>query len=179
MYNNMQSAARNAMDILLDDDSLATFRRRLRCKVRHHLGAVCPDVEDLVQETLVRLLNVAKENGIRNPTNLGGFLNGVCNNVISEYRRRLWREEPYDPESRDERRGDQPSDVELLELREAVADGLAQLSHRDHHILRSFYLEEKTPQEICRDLGLTDAQFRVALFRAKQRFRKIYRDTLK
>jgi RNA polymerase sigma-70 factor, ECF subfamily len=164
------------MDI--NDETLDKFRLKLRTKVRYHVGAVCPDVEDLVHETLVRFLRFAKEDKIRNPDNLGAFLNGVCNNVILEYRRRLWREEPYEPEFREDRRST-PPDAELMEIRQAIEAGLAQLSDRDHAILRSFYLEERSRKEICEALGLTDAQFRVALFRAKERFRTICRESLK
>ncbi len=95
-----------------------------------------------------------------------------------EYRRRLWREEPYDPELRE---GVQAADreTELVEAREAIDTGLCQLSDRDQLILRAFYLEDRTREEICNALGVTDTQFRVALFRAKERFRKIYRQSLK
>ena len=161
----------------IDDEMLDKFRGKLRIKVRYHVGGVCPDVEDLVQETLVRFLRFA-EDKIRSPGNLGAFLNGVCNNVILEYRRRLWREEPYELEFHEDRHGAGP-EAELLEIREAIDAGLAQLSQRDHAILRSFYLEDRRREEICQALGTTDAQFRVALFRAKERFRKIYREGLK
>lgn len=164
------------MDI--NDEILDKFRLKLRTKVRYHVGVACPDLEDLVHETLVRFLRFAKEDRIRNPDNVGAFLNGVCNNVILEYRRRLWREEPYEPEFREDRRATAP-DAELMEVRQAIEIGLAQLSHRDRAILRSFYLEERSKKEICEVLGLTDPQFRVTLFRAKERFRTIYRESLK
>jgi RNA polymerase sigma-70 factor (ECF subfamily) len=164
------------MDI--DKEAIDKFRLKLRIKVRYHVGRFCPDEEDLVQETLVRFLRFAEDDRIRNLDNVGAFLNGVCKNVIMEYRRRLWREEPYDLEFREDGCA-KDRDTELLEVREAVEAGLAQLSERDHAILRAFYLEEKTRDEICNTLGATDTQFRVALFRAKQRFRKIYHESVK
>ena len=162
----------------IDDETLDKFRLKLRSKVRYHVGGVCPDVEDLVQETLVRFLRCAEDDKIRSPSNLGAFLNGVCNNVILEYRRRLWREEPYEPEFHEDHHAAGP-EAELMEVREAIDAGLAQLSDRDHAILRSFYLEDRSREEIRKALDITDAQFRVALFRAKERFRKIYRESLK
>jgi RNA polymerase sigma-70 factor (ECF subfamily) len=162
----------------IDDQMVEAFRHKLRFKVRYHVGAVCPDVEDLVQETLVRFLRFAKEEKIRNTANLGAFLNGVCNNVILEYRRRLWRDDPGAAEFGDDRYSLQP-EVELMEVREAIEAGLAQLSDRDHAILRYLYLEDQSREEICRTLGISDAQFRVVLFRAKDRFRKIYHENLK
>ena len=161
-----------------DPAALDKLRLKLRCKVRYHVGGVCPDVEDLVQETLVRFLRFAKEERIRNPANVGAFLNGVCNNVILEYRRRIWRDDPGTREVSDGGYSAQ-AEVELMEVRAAIEAGLAQLADRDHAILRYLYLEDRSREEICRVLGLTDAQFRVALFRAKDRFRKIYKESLK
>jgi len=172
-------AAHNGGNVMeIDKETLDKFRLKLRTKVRYHVGRFCPDEEDLVQETLVRFLRFAEDDKIRNLGNPGAFLNGVCNNVIMEYRRRLWREEPYDPDLGKHGQSDD-REAELVEVREAINAGLAQMSDRDHAILRAFYLEEKTKEEICRTLSATDTQFRVALFRAKERFRKIYRESLK
>ena len=136
----------------LDDETLDKLRLKLRCKVRYHIGGACPDVEDLVQETIVRFLRFAKDERIRNPANVGAFLNGVCNNVILEYRRRLWRDDPGVREVRDEGCSP-PAEVELMEAREAIEAGLAQLADRDHAILRALYLEDKSRAEICQALA--------------------------
>src|SRR5438093_10409389 len=103
VYNGDPSSV-GAAPMQIDAETLDKFRLKLRSKVRYHVGGVCPDVEDLVQETLVRFLRCAEDDKIRSPSNLGAFLNGVCNNVILEYRRRLWREEPYEPEFHEGRR---------------------------------------------------------------------------
>jgi RNA polymerase sigma-70 factor, ECF subfamily len=162
----------------IDSETLEKFRLKLSYKVRHHVGSACPDVEDLVQETLVRFLRFAEEDRIRNPENLGAFLNGICNNVIFEYRRKLSREQPYEPELHKDRQTVEPQ-AELMETRQAIDAALAELSGRDHGMLRAFYLEDKSSEEICRTLGATHAQFRVALFRARERFRRIYCQRLK
>ena len=165
-----------------DAASLERYRLKLRYKVCYHLGSFCPDVEDVVQETLSRFILALRDNKIHNPENLGAFLSGVCNNVVLEYRRRLWREnvpaQPVESEIAVENLA-VPPEAEALELREAVADALAQMSDRDCGVLRAFFLEEKDKDEICRETGLSDTQFRVALFRAKERFRKIYSQGLK
>jgi DNA-directed RNA polymerase specialized sigma24 family protein len=44
----MASAAQLAPEVL------ESYRVRLRYKVSYHLGGFCPDVEDIVQETLAR-----------------------------------------------------------------------------------------------------------------------------
>ncbi len=61
-------------------------------------------------------------------------------------------------------------------MRDAIDNGLAELAERDRAILRALYLEGKEKEDICREWGMTDAQFRVVLFRAKERFRRAYDD---
>ena len=161
-----------------ETESLEKFRLKLRYKVFYHLGSFCPDVEDVVQETIVRFLKALQEDKIRNPDNLGAFLSGICNNVISEYRRKIWREPPAISDAPFHETPVAPQ-AELLELQDAIGAALAEMSDRDCEILRGFFLEEKSKEEVCRDTGLTDGQFRVALFRAKERFRRIYRQKLK
>ena len=48
-------------------------------------------------------------------------------------------------------------------------------SDRDREILFRFYLAEDDKERICRDLGLTAVHFNRVLFRARERFRELYR----
>lgn len=160
----------------LDPEALDAFRRKLRYKACYHLGSFCPDVEDLVQETLTRFLAALRQNRLRSPDSMGAFLNGICNNVISEYRRRLWRESGAGPLPH---LATVSPEAEWIEMDDAIAAALSQMSHRDCDLLRAFFLQEKDKDQICHVMGMTDAQFRVALFRAKDRFRKIYQQGLK
>ncbi|HLH00674.1 MAG TPA: sigma-70 family RNA polymerase sigma factor [Bryobacteraceae bacterium] len=164
------------MDLSAED--LDRFRTRLRFKVCYEVGFACPDVDDIVQESIARFLVAIQNGSIRNTEAAGAFLNGICRNVISEYRRRSLRDEPM-PEAVPEPPAKRLSETDLLELREAIAQGLAQLSDRDRRILRAFYLEEKTKEEILKQTGLSDQNFRVVLFRAKEKFRTIYLERTK
>jgi RNA polymerase sigma-70 factor, ECF subfamily len=157
---------------LLGED-LEALRPRLRFKVCYEVGFLCPDVDDLVQETLARFLLASQKEQVRNPEAAGAFLNGICRNVILEYRRRSQRDEPM-PEVVPEPPGKALPKAELFELREAIARGMLELPDRDRRILRAFYLEEKTKEEILKQAGMTDQNFRVVLCRAKERFRRIY-----
>ena len=47
---------------------------------------------------------------------------------------------------------------------------LRSLPKRDRDVLVRFYLDEQTPEEICRDLDLTETQFRLIKSRAKARY---------
>ncbi len=131
-------------------------------------------MEDVVQETLTRFVKATQKNQIRNnPEEFGAFVNGVCRNVILEYRRRSRREPLADPDIPVKDAGVRP-DAEVYEMREAIDQGLAELAERDRIILRELYLEGKEKEDICAQWGMSDAQFRVVLFRAKERFRKAY-----
>jgi RNA polymerase sigma-70 factor (ECF subfamily) len=120
----------------------------------------------------------ARDDKIRDQAALGAFLNGICRNVVSEYRRRNLRDEPM-PEVMPEPPSKSIAEAELFELRQAIANGMEQLSERDRRVLRAFYLEEKSKDEILEQTGMTDENFRVVLCRAKDRFRAIYLEQTK
>ena len=157
----------------LNESTIERLRLKLRYKVLYHLGHGCADVDDLVQESLVRFLRAEQRRLIRNTDELGAFLNGVCRNVILEYRRRMRREPALDPDMPIADPGVRP-DAEIFEMREAIDQGLQELAERDRAVLRSLYLEGREKEDICRQWGMSDAQFRVVLFRAKERFRRAY-----
>lgn len=162
----------------LTEPSIDRLRLKLRYKVLYHVGHGCADVDDLVQETLVRFFRAEQRNQIRNTEEFGAFLNGVCRNVILEYRRRVRREPVMEPDMPIPDAGSRP-EAEVLEMRDAIDHSLAELAERDRLILRSLYLEGKEKEDICKEWGMTDAQFRVVLFRAKERFRRVYGTELK
>ena len=162
----------------LDESFIERLRLKLRYKVMYHLGSGCPDVEDLVQETLVRFLRADQRKVIRNTEEMGGFLNGICRNVILEHRRRQRREPAYDPETPIPDPGTRP-EADTLDIRQAVDNGLRELAERDRMVLRALYLEGKSKESICSEWGMTDTQFRVVLFRAKERFRRAWKAEMK
>jgi RNA polymerase sigma-70 factor (ECF subfamily) len=162
-----------------NEPSLERLRLKLRYKVLYHVGHNCPDVDDLVQETLARFVKASQQNQIRNNSEeFGAFVNGVCRNVILEYRRRVRREPLADPEIPVRDTAVRP-DADVFEMRNAIDQSLAGLAERDRMVLSRLYLEGKEKEEICREWGMTDAQFRVVLFRAKERFRRNYPGGLK
>jgi len=50
---------------------------------------------------------------------------------------------------------------------------LSTIPKRDREILVSFYLLERSPEEICAQMGLTETQFRLLMSRAKARFAEL------
>jgi RNA polymerase sigma-70 factor, ECF subfamily len=164
--------------VTFSDDDLERLRPKVSFKVSYEVGFFCPDIDDLVQETLTRFVIAARKETLRNPDAVGSFLNGICRNVILEYWRRSSREAPM-PEVIPEPPAKGIPEAGLLELRDAIATGMAQLNTRDREILTAFYLQEKTKEEILEMTGLSDDNFRVVLCRAKERFRTIYNQQTK
>jgi RNA polymerase sigma-70 factor (ECF subfamily) len=162
----------------LNEAAIDRLRLKLRYKVLYHVGHNCADVDDLVQETLVRFFRAEQRKIIRNTEELGAFLNGVCRNVILEYRRRIRREPAMDPDTPIPDNGIRP-EADTIELRDAIDNGLKELAERDRVILRALYLEGREKEHICQEWGMSDAQFRVVLFRAKERFRRAYSTEMK
>ena len=106
------------------EPDLDRIRLKLRYKVLYHVGHNCADVDDLVQETLARYLRADQRNQIRNTGEFGAFINGVCRNVILEYRRRARREPLMDEDQPIPDTAIRP-DAEILEMRDAIDSGLA------------------------------------------------------
>ena len=164
--------------MIYSDADIEKLRPKVRLKVGYELGYFCPDIDDVVQETLTRFLLAVKDDRLRNPEALGAFLNGISRNVILEYRRRSMREAPM-PELIPEPPARGIPEAGLLEIRQAIAAGMEQLASRDRQVLTAFYLEEKTKDEILKLTGMSDENFRVVLCRAKERFRTIYNQQAK
>ncbi|MBV8895405.1 MAG: sigma-70 family RNA polymerase sigma factor [Acidobacteriaceae bacterium] len=160
------------------EGDLEAFRPRLRHKVCFRVGFACPDVDDIVQETMIRFLASVRNGKLESLDSVGAYLNGICQNVILEYRRR-WARDGGDSSDNGERADPHTSEMDLFEMREAIALGLSELSERDREILRAFYLEERPKSEILAMTGLADENFRVVLCRAKERFRRIYNSAVK
>ena len=56
---------------------------------------------------------------------------------------------------------------------EVMLEVLREMSPRDREVLTRFYLREQSQEQICRDMRLTDTQFRLLKSRAKARFGEI------
>jgi RNA polymerase sigma-70 factor, ECF subfamily len=166
------------MPVAFNAETIERYRQGLRLKVWYHLGSFCRDAEDLVQETMARFLTALNNDAIRKPESIGAFLNGICNRVIMEYRRRSQREELFGADAPTIAQPIAP-ELEWMEAKETIDSILPLLPDRERRVLRAFYLEERSKEELCHEFGITEAHFRLILFRAKDRFRKIYREHLK
>ena len=66
---------------------------------------------------------------------------------------------------------DQSDDQRLKQLTREMLESLTM--PRDRAIVERFYLDEEDKDSICRDLGVTSAQFNLVISRARQRMRRL------
>ena len=150
-----------------DELLLIKLRRSLRC-----FNAI----EDVRQETFVRVFNVLrKRGGLVSPDKLGAFVNGVCNNVLAEYFRVATRFSalPQPDVEAQIPNGEPDAEEELVseERKRSVRQILDQLPAKDRRILYLMFIEEREKDEICRICRVSRNYLRVLLHRAKNRFR--------
>jgi RNA polymerase sigma-70 factor (ECF subfamily) len=153
----------------------AYFTRLLRIKLRtrklaHHI------IEDIMQDTFMHALEKVKDREIRQPTRLGAYVNGICNNLIFEHYRRAARNQPIDGSDFDvpDATINLEHVVELQEIKERIRTVLAKMPQRDRDILKEIYFDERNKDEICREHGVGRVYLRVLLHRALKLFKDLY-----
>ena len=149
---------------------LLCIKLRSRVRTRHQL-------EDIRQETFLRVFRALRAGTIRDAERLGSFVNSVCNNVLLEHYRSQSRHRPApDPETTViEEEGPGPED-ELIthERREQVRHVIEDLPERDRRVLKALFLEDRDKDEVTAQLGVDRDYLRVLLHRAKRQFRALY-----
>ena len=152
------------------------FGQLLLIKLRSRLRS-SQTVDDIRQETFVRVLKAVRTGSVRSAEGLGSFVNSICNNVLQEY----YRSSARSVSSQDDTPLDPPdTSIDLdgmlvaKQTREQVRHTLSMLSEKDRRLLRAIFFEEKDKDEICTDFGVDRDYLRVLLHRAKQSFRTLY-----
>lgn len=132
-------------------------------------------VEDIRQETLIRVLEaIRRKGGVRCPERLGAFVLGVCRHVLFEFLRvetRYSRPNEHSPDPADTRI-DPDAPLVNEERKRQVECVLRELSERDQRLLRMIFFEELDRPEACRRLGVSGDYLRVILCRARSRFKE-------
>ena len=142
----------------------------IKLRARRYAPAL---LEDIRQETFLRVLQAVRDRKLRDPLRLGSYVNSVCNHVALEQHRSEGRHPQADPEM------PEPADVragpetELLSAEEGgiVRLVLKEIPVRSRDILSALFLEERTSEEVCRMFKVDQNYLRVLLFRARNQFR--------
>ena len=150
------------------------FESLLQVKLRRR-GWSGHDIEDMCQETFLRVIRKLRSEGIEHPECIGGFVNSVCNNVMRELCRAHTKHPSVDASENEPIDG--AIDMEGLlindERKKFVLLLLAEMPGIESRVLRMIYLEETEREEICQRLNIGRDYLRVVLHRALTRFKAL------
>ena len=162
-------------DFRTEQHFVSYFTQLIQLKLRSRVPSN-DVVEELRQEIFVRVFAVLRsQEGIRDATRLGAFVNSVCNNVLLEHYRSSSRTTPLNEDEEEVEIPDQKVDVlgtlisgQMAGRVRAVLEGLGE---RDRRLLKAVFFEELDKDEVCRDFQVDRGYLRVLLHRAKQAFK--------
>jgi RNA polymerase sigma-70 factor (ECF subfamily) len=165
-----------------DPEAEAEFVRRYRRGVMvivAKAGRGRVPVEDLCQDVLTTAIEKVRARAIRDPERLSGFVAGLARMVVMDYVRKERSRDAIEARMPPAPGAHPPEALNTLLQQEQAAMVRAVIgeldSDRDREILFRFYLADDDKERICRDLGLSTIHFNRVLFRARERFRKLYR----
>lgn len=131
-------------------------------------------LDDIRQETFLRVFRVLRQKGLAAPERLGAFVNGVCRNVMVEYYRSAAKHPQLPVNGLDAagERLDPEAELVTEESKRIVRRILERMRPKDRQILRLVFLDERDKDEVCRICQVDRNHLRVLLHRAKNRFRE-------
>lgn len=152
------------------------FSRGIRYYLCRQLGP--QELEDKVHDTFLIVVNAIRRGDLREPERLMGFVRTVVRRQVAAYIETAVhnRREQADLESGvtvADRKQNPEQEAMLRQKSELMKTALAALSQRDRDILVRFYLHEQPQDQICREMDLTETQFRLLKSRAKAKFGEI------
>ncbi|MEO7651268.1 MAG: sigma-70 family RNA polymerase sigma factor [Bryobacteraceae bacterium] len=157
------------------------FSRGVRFYLYRHLGT--QDLDDRIHDTFVIVVQAIRNGELREPERLMGFVRTVVRRQVAAHIDRAvqQRKEHTDIEQTgpisDQRNDPERSAIDK-EHEKVVESVLLSVSARDREILTRFYLKEQTQEEICKEMNLSETQFRLLKSRAKARFAEVGRRKL-
>lgn len=149
------------------------FSKGIRFYLWHHLGP--QDLDDRVHDAFLTVTESIQSGELREPERLLGFVRTVVRRQVATQidhavhaRRSRFSHEMLDV-LHDREPGPEETAINV-ESQELAMRILRSIPARDREVLVRFYLREQTAPEICRELKLTETQFRLIKSRAKARF---------
>ncbi|HLJ86548.1 MAG TPA: sigma-70 family RNA polymerase sigma factor [Candidatus Angelobacter sp.] len=166
-------------DSVTEDHFYQYFSGLIQIKLRSR--RIREDIlEEVRQETFLRVLRVVRDGGVRQAGSFGSYVNSVCDRVLFEHYRKYSRDlKQVAVDAIDEMPDDQASPEDYLtaeRTREAVSEVLDELSEKDRDILRAVFMTQDDREEICRKFKVRNENLRIMLHRAKERFRSRCKD---
>ena len=165
-------------DVSAESELIRQFEPGLRVLLRRRTGGDHGLLQDLVQETLLVVIQRLRGDGIEDPEKLAAFAAQTARNLAIASLRKTERQRTDVDSEATERNPDTSRGVEAIaedfEAALAVRALLRELPQpRDRLMLKRFYLEDHDKDIICKEMQLSEAAFNQALSRARRRFRQI------
>jgi len=168
-------------DRAAEEELIVRYRRGVTVVLATSARRDAAAVDDLFQETFRIAIEKIRGGSLRDPSRLAGFLCSIARNLaIEHFRKAAARRSEGSPEelSLPSLVDDPLEGVLRTERATMVRRVLSELpAARDRQILFRFYIAEEEKETICRDLKLTGLHFNRVLFRARERYRELYRGT--
>jgi RNA polymerase sigma factor (sigma-70 family) len=130
------------------------------------------DVHDKMHEILLIVVRAIQRGELREPERVMGFVRTVMSRQVAHYIEGAVqkRHREADPESTPyiaDARLSPEQELLKKERIEIMKETLKTMAPRCREILERFYLREQRPEQICREMSLTETQFRLLKSRAK------------
>jgi RNA polymerase sigma-70 factor, ECF subfamily len=163
------------------DELYRVFSMGVRYSLCRQLGP--QDLDDRVYDVFLIIAQAIRRGDLREPERLMGYVRTVVRRQVAAHIGEgvHSRGNETDIESgtpiADRATNPEPIAIER-EHEELAMKMLRRISKRDREILVRFYLEDQSQSQICREMQLTETQFRLIKSRAKARFGELGRQRL-
>jgi RNA polymerase sigma-70 factor (ECF subfamily) len=157
------------------------FSRGIRFYLCRQLGP--QEIDDKVHDAFLIVIQAIQRGEIREPQRLMGFVRTVVRRQVAAYIDNAVqsRREHTDLDSGSRVLDETVSPEENVmraQRAEIMREILQSISPRDREILTRFYIHEQTQEQICKEMSLSETQFRLLKSRAKARFGELGRRKL-
>lgn len=163
------------------EDLYEVFSRSVRFHLWRHVGA--QEMHDRLHDIFLIVAQAIRSGDLRDPNRLMGYVSTVVRRQIAGHlhMRREERQKRCSIEAEavmPDRRPSPEHSVIYREHRELTRRMLRAMRQRDREVLIRFYVDEQPPHQICRDMELSETQFRLLKSRAKARLTLLCRGSL-
>lgn len=139
--------------------------------------------DDLAQDTFIVVIQRIRDNEIKKPQALSAFIRQTGINILIGHQRKETRRDTHSSEDIEIHPPTHEMDIakalhskKLLAITQQLFEELT--VERDKELLRSYFIYEKTKQQICQNLDLSPEHFDRVLFRARQRLKQLIQHKL-
>lgn len=166
-------------DVMAENDMVERYQRGLLFMLRHRANN-SELAKDIAQETWRITLEKVRAGQLKDPSKLAAFIVQIGKNQLTMSYRGAVNTRTTSMESVPEGTDDKNQPQQILERHNTallVRKLLGELSTpRDKEIMMRFYIKEQNKHVICQELGLDDIHFNRVLYRAKERFKKLWQE---